>query len=86
MTVAKGILMDWQRGVIPFFNFPPDYVHKDVETEEDRIQKENEIKDLHKQLNEKEIIPLEDMDKEDIEALSDAASDDDQKMEADDSD
>lgn len=24
-TTAKGVLYDWQRGKIPFFNMPPDY-------------------------------------------------------------
>ena len=24
-TTAKGVLYDWQRGKIPFFNLPPDY-------------------------------------------------------------
>lgn len=36
LTVAKIVIMDWQRGVIPFFNFPPDY-KPDEEMEKNRI-------------------------------------------------
>lgn len=32
---AKLVLMDWQRGEIPFMKLPPDYVQKDIESEDD---------------------------------------------------
>ena len=56
--------MDGQRGIIPYFNLPPDYVYKENETAEEKRKTEEEINDLQKQLKEPAIVALEDMDKE----------------------
>jgi nuclear GTP-binding protein len=40
--VAKNILMDWQRGEIPFMKLPPDYVQKELLEEE---EEEEPLKD-----------------------------------------
>jgi len=41
LTVAKIVIMDWQRGIIPYFHFPPDY-RPDEEMNKNRI-KESKI-------------------------------------------
>ncbi|CAD8070445.1 unnamed protein product [Paramecium primaurelia] len=42
-STAKLILMDWQRGEIPFLTYPPDYVQKEV------VEENIDIEDLEKQ-------------------------------------
>lgn len=49
-TTAKLVLMDWQRGEIPFYTLPPDYkevpaepVIDDEELEKQNIELNNEI-------------------------------------------
>ncbi|KAL4505148.1 hypothetical protein ABPG72_016215 [Tetrahymena utriculariae] len=37
ITVAKIVIMDWQRGVIPYFSFPPDY-KPDEEMNKNKIE------------------------------------------------
>jgi len=41
-NVCKSIIMDWQRGNIPFFDYPPqeDVVMKQEEEEEEREEEE----------------------------------------------
>ena len=49
-TVAKSVLLDWQRGNIPFNTYPPDYEIKDkndlVSNEELQVTEEALGKDL----------------------------------------
>ncbi|EGR31865.1 hypothetical protein IMG5_100140 [Ichthyophthirius multifiliis] len=52
-TVSKIVLMDWQRGNIPFFNFPPDYI-PDEEMKNQNNQKIGE----EELINDKEIQQL----------------------------
>lgn len=60
MTVAKIVIMDWQRGIIPYFHFPPDYVPDEAmekkKIEDVKIGEENidakEIEEVNKEIEE----------------------------------
>jgi len=39
--VSKQIIMDWQRGLIPFYELPPEEVKEDDEEEKEETKKQD---------------------------------------------
>jgi len=40
MTVAKSMIYDWQRGIIPYYALPPNMTEEDVEAGRDEVLEE----------------------------------------------
>jgi len=41
-TVAKGVIYEWQRGEIPYYNLPPNMTEQDVQKAEEEGESELE--------------------------------------------